>query len=159
MTTNMRRAASLLTAVVGLSAMLGCAGGLGTFSPNALGGLTVAGFRIGISPLTQTVTGTGGIEQAFYTITVTPTGGFSGSVGLSLNPSPGGVTGMHPSMEGSFDDTALAVSRAVGTTELTIDFNMDGDTPAGTYNFEVVGTSGDVTVRERASVEYVEGAE
>jgi uncharacterized repeat protein (TIGR01451 family) len=69
--------------------------------------------------------------QVTYTLTVTPSGGFTSDVALRVADLPPGVTGgFSPSV----------VTGGSGTSTLTL--SASSSTPAGTYNFTVSGASG-----------------
>jgi hypothetical protein len=76
-----------------------------------------------VSPVSQTVKGS---TAASYSVTVTASGGFSGTVTFSATGLPNGATQ-------SFSPTAVTGS---GSTVLTI------TAPLGSYNLTVTGTSG-----------------
>ena len=86
-------------------------------------------FALSASPGSRTVTAGSG---ANYTVTMTPSGGFSGTVTYSISGLPAGASGSFtpPSVSGSTPvNSTLAV-----TTSTT--------TPAGTYSLTITGTSG-----------------
>jgi hypothetical protein len=87
-------------------------------------------FSVGISPATQTVTAG---NPATYTVSVTPSNGFSGSVTFAANGLPSGAT---PSFGGS----TLTVTTTTAVA-------------GGSYPFTVVGTSG--TLSHSASATLV----
>jgi phosphate-induced protein 1 len=102
---------------------------------NALGGKCVLSyaaapdFSISATPSSRSVTqGTG----TTYTATVTPSGGFSGSVSLSVSGLPSGASG-------SFSPASIAS----GNSTLTV--TTTASAPAGTYALTITGTSGALT--------------
>jgi hypothetical protein len=93
---------------------------------------TTPDFSLSVSPGSQTVTA--GQTTANYTMTATPSNGWSGSVAYS-------VTGGLPA-------GALA---NVGATTISITTTA-GTTPAGTYNFTISGTDGKLTHTTQATL-------
>jgi len=85
-------------------------------------------FTVAVNPVSQTV-GSGGVAVN-YTVTVTFTNGFSGTVTLGTSGLPAGAVYSYspPTLSGSGPST-LSVTAA-------------GGTPAGSYPFTVTGTSG-----------------
>jgi plastocyanin len=77
-------------------------------------------------------------ESHSYTATITPSNGFSGSVTLSLDNPPAGVTA-------TFDPAALMVSSAPATVAVTITVASDMATPAASVPLSIKGTSGEIT--------------
>ncbi|MBZ5565458.1 MAG: hypothetical protein LAP13_23930 [Acidobacteriia bacterium] len=104
----------------------GCTGGTG--SPN---------FSLSSSPTSRTVTQGSG---ASYTITVTPSGGFTGNVSLSVtSPSPlptGLIVGFSPNPVSILGTNSALSTLSVSTTS---------STPAGTYSLTVTGTNGSLS--------------
>ena len=96
-----------------------------------------ADFAVGVSPASRTVTAGGATT---YSVGVTGTGGFSGSVALSLSGLPGGVTS-------SFSPASLAAG-ASSTLTLTAGALL----AAGTYPFTITGTSGSLVHSVAASL-------
>src|SRR5262249_21153869 len=84
-------------------------------------------FSVSATPASQTVVQGG---STTYTVTVTPSGGFSGSVAFSISGLPAGATG-------SFNPPSVTGS---GSSTLTV--TTSASTPAGTYALTVSGTSG-----------------
>jgi hypothetical protein len=112
----------------------------GLASPSATRTITVTApnFSIAASPTSQTVQPGG---SAPYTLTVTPSGGFSGAVTF-------GVSGVPPGVSASFNPASVTTS---GTTTLTLATTVA--TPPGTYQITVTGTSG--TLARTANVTLV----
>ena len=81
------------------------------------------------------------------TITVTPTGGFTGTVNLSCSVSPSGSNapscGLNPASVDITDTNAQ-------TATLTV--NTSGSTPTGTYTVTVIGTSGTISTSTSVGV-------
>ncbi|HLQ50951.1 MAG TPA: hypothetical protein VK129_05590, partial [Terriglobales bacterium] len=88
-------------------------------------------FAIGANPSSQTVTMGGSTS---YTVTVTPSGGFTGSVNLSVSGLPGGATG-------SFSTNPI--SGGSGTSTLNV--ATSSTTPTGTYTLTITATSGSLS--------------
>jgi hypothetical protein len=89
----------------------------------------VPDFAIAATPSSRSVTQGSGTT---YTATVTPTGGFAGTVTL-------GVSGLPTGAAGSFSPASLTSS---GSSTLTV--TTAASTPAGTYTLTVTGTSGSI---------------
>ena len=93
-------------------------------------------FTIAVSPSSQTANQ--GTTTGNYTVTVTPTNGFGGTVGLSLSGNPSGST------PGAF---------SVNPTASTSTFNVNtGTASPGNYTLTVTGTSGSLTHTATASL-------
>lgn len=88
------------------------------------------GFSLSLTPSTQNVTPGNG---ASYTVTVTPSGGFSGPVNLAAAFSPTGPTASVPSPVTVLPNTPAAATVTVSTTS---------STASGSYTLTVTGTSG-----------------
>ncbi|HET9283253.1 MAG TPA: hypothetical protein VFR24_14960 [Candidatus Angelobacter sp.] len=96
--------------------------------PPAAGGGTTPNFTLSASPSSLTVKqGTSGSS----TITVTPSGGFTGSVTLSTSALPSGVT------------ASFSTNPTTSTSSLT--FTASSTAPTGTSTITVTGTSGTLT--------------
>jgi len=85
-------------------------------------------FTLGASPASQTVTQGG---SADYTVTITPSNGFSSSVGLS-------VSGLPADAGASFNPVST-------TSTSTLTVTTSTTTPAGSYPLTITGTSGSLT--------------
>ena len=96
--------------------------------------VTTANFTLSASPSSQsTVQG----RQATYTVTATPSGGFTGSVSLTAGGLPTGATA-------SFSPNPVNVtSTAAVNSMLTI--TTSSSTPTGSYNITITGTSGSIS--------------
>jgi hypothetical protein len=90
----------------------------------------VGDFTISATPASATVTAGGGTS---YTATVTGTGGFTGSVGLSVSGLPSGASA-------SFNPTSVS-----GSGSSTMSVSTSTSTPAGTYTLTITGTSGSLS--------------
>src|SRR5213079_936060 len=82
-------------------------------------------FRLSASPASQTVSASGSTS---YTVTITPTGGFSGPVSLSVSGLPSGASA-------SFTPNPA-------TTSSTFALTTSASTPGGTYALTIAGVSG-----------------
>jgi subtilase family serine protease len=82
-------------------------------------------FSLSASPSSQTLTQGGNTS---YSVSITPSGGFSSSVDLSVSGLPGGASG-------SFNPDPA-------TTSATLNVTTSSSTPAGSYTLTITGTSG-----------------
>ena len=112
----------LLISVVDLALVLS---GCGSASGNAQG---ESGFTLSASPGSVSIPQGG---QGTSTITITPAGGFNGSVALSASGLPSGVTA-------SFNPSSTATSSV-------LTFTASPTAPTPTVTVTVTGTSGSVT--------------
>jgi hypothetical protein len=87
-------------------------------------------FSIAASPSSQSVVQGSGTS---YTVTVTPSGGFTGTVTFSASGLPSGATA-------SFNPTSVA-----GSGSSTMSVTTSSTTPAGSYPVTITGTSGTLT--------------
>jgi hypothetical protein len=87
-------------------------------------------FSIAASPASQSVVQGSGTS---YTVTVTPSGGFTGTVSFSASGLPSGATA-------SFNPTSVA-----GSGSSTMSVTTSSTTPAGSYPLTITGTSGTLT--------------
>src|SRR5439155_7484170 len=85
-------------------------------------------FALNASPASQTVVSGGGTS---YNVTISPTGGFSGQVNLSVSGLPTGATG-------SFTPNPATASATFSVATSTI-------TPVGGYTLTITGVSGSLT--------------
>src|SRR5579859_6208957 len=97
-----------------------------------------ADFALSATPASQTVTAGAGTS---YTVNVTPSGGFSGAVALSVSGAPAGVT------------ATLNPASVTGSGSSTLSVSTASTTAAGTYTLTITGTSGSLT--HSASVSLV----
>lgn len=96
----------------------------------AIAAAGTANFTIGLSPTTATVSAG---NSATYTATITPTGGFTGTVRLSISGLPAASNGtLTPSSVSTSGTPTLVITTASGLA-------------AGAYNFTVTGVSGSLT--------------
>jgi Putative Ig domain len=86
-------------------------------------------FSLSASPTSQTVTQGSGTS---YTVTVTPSGGFTGSVSLGVAGLP--TTGV---------TSSFSPNPTAGSSTLTV--TTSSSTPTGTYPLTITGTSGSLT--------------
>ncbi len=90
-----------------------------------------ADFTISVSPSSQTVNPGNAVT---YTVTVTPTGGFLGTVAL-------GVSGQSGDTTVAFNPTSINITDASARTSI-LTVTTTGATPPGVYSLTVTGTSG-----------------
>ena len=123
--------AGLLLALLLALAACGTSGG-GSGGSGGGGGGTTPDFTISLNPTSLTVQrGSRGITQ----LTITPQGGFTGTVYLSLG-APSGVT-LFP--------TSVSVPRSSLRVTTYLSVQVDGGVAAGTYDLQVRATSGSLT--------------
>jgi serine protease len=91
-----------------------------------------AGFSLGATPNHQAVSAGGATS---YAVTITPTGGFRGSVTLSLSGQPSGA---------NYSFTPNPVDLQTGTSS-TLSVTTSPATTAGQYTLTLTGTSGSLT--------------
>ena len=89
------------------------------------GPVSAPDFSMSVTPASQTVV-VGNATS--YTVTITPTGGFSGQVALNVDGLPAGATG-------TFNPNPAAGSSSLDVTTATT-------TPTGTYPLTVRGANG-----------------
>ena len=102
---------------------------IGSFKlPGCPAGPPAPDYSLSASPASQTV-----IQGAStsYTVTVTPTGGFTGAVNFSVSGLPSGATG--------------TFSPNPTTSTSTLSISSAATTPAGSYPLTITGTSGTLT--------------
>lgn len=129
-----RRAIKL--SLIGLVLLLASATALIAAASNPKPGITVQ-----VSPASQSVQQG---QQAAFTITVTSTGGFGGTVNLSAAGLPAGATGTF---------TPSPVTLRSGTTATsTLNVTTTAGTPAGTNSLTITATSGKVSGSATASL-------
>jgi hypothetical protein len=104
---------------------------IGAFKFAACGGTPTPDFTIGASPSSLSIVQGG---SGASTVTVTSTNGFNSAVALSCTGLPAGVTcGFSPSS---------VTPPSGGSANSTLTVSVGGSTAAGSYSFNVVGTSG-----------------
>jgi hypothetical protein len=99
-------------------------------------------FTLSVSPASITVPATGG--TATYTVTITPSGGFSSPVTLSASGLPAGAT------------ATFSPNPATGTSTLTV--TVSSTTVAGSYLLTVSGTGGNPSLTRTATATLVKDA-
>ncbi len=93
-------------------------------------------FAVAAAPSSQTVTAGSGTS---YSVTLTPLGGFTGTVSLTASGLPSGASASFN--HGSVNLSAISAC----STNVTLNVSTSSTTPAGTYTLTVSGTSGSVT--------------
>jgi endoglucanase len=120
---------------------------------------TPAGFKLSASPTTLSVTQG---NTATDTITVTDTGGFTGSVTLSATGLPSGVTvafATNPTTGASGLTFTASATATVGTSAVTITGTSGSTTATTTISLTVVSSTGGFTLAPAAStLSIAEGA-
>jgi hypothetical protein len=101
---------------------------IGTFKLAGCGGTPTPDFSVSATPASRTVTQG---QPASYAVTISPTGGFSGAVNLSVSGLPAGATG------------TFSPNPATSTSTLSV--TTSTTTPAGTYPLTITGTNGALT--------------
>jgi uncharacterized membrane protein len=103
---------------------------------------TTPDFSLSATPTSQTITAG---NNTSYTIDVTPSGGYTGSVTLSVTTSlPAGMT------VGFSSNPVTINSNTAGSSTLNV--NTATSTPSGTYNLTVSGTDGTLTNTTQVTV-------
>lgn len=92
--------------------------------------VTVSNFTVSATPSSQSVMPG---ENATYTVTVTPSSGFTGTVGFTVTGLPSGATA-------TFTPPSVTSS---GSTSMVV--STSGATPSGSYPLVISGTSGPLT--------------
>ncbi|MGC1297401.1 MAG: hypothetical protein WA869_20415, partial [Alloacidobacterium sp.] len=99
----------------------------GTLAHTTRVNLAVADFSIAATPSSQTVSR--GMSTS-YTVSVTPSNGFTENVGFSISGLPPGAT------------ASFAPSSVSGSGSSTLTVNTSSSTPTGTYTLTITATSG-----------------
>jgi Domain of unknown function (DUF1929)/Glyoxal oxidase N-terminus len=102
----------------------------GSLTHTAQVNLTVADFSVTATPSSQNVAPG---KSTSYTVNVTPSGGFTGSVSFSVAGLPSGAT------------SSFAPSSVSGSGSSTLTVNASTSTAAGTYPLTITATSGSLT--------------
>jgi aldose sugar dehydrogenase len=92
-----------------------------------------ANFTIGVTPSSRTVNAGAGTT---YDVTITPTGGFTGSVALS-------VTGLSADAGGTFNPASITITDASAKTSV-LTITTTAGTPPGTYPLTINSVSGNI---------------
>ena len=98
-------------------------------------------FAISVSPASQTVNPGNG---ATYTVTVTPSGGFTGSVAL-------GVTGQSADTVNTFNPVSVSITDSNAKSSV-LTLTTTSSTPPGTYALSITATSGNLQHNASASL-------
>ncbi len=147
--TNPGASATTVTNAITSSATTNHISSLGAGSPNLLlysllGSApppTSPDFSLSISPSSQSVGRNGG--TVVYTITITPSGGFTGSVTLSQSGLPAGAT------------SSFSPNPATSSSTLTV--TVSASVTKGSYPFTVTGVSGTLTHTASATLAKTNG--
>ena len=113
-------------------------GNTSELSPNVLVQQTSPDFTVAATPPTRTIAAR---SSTTYSVTVTPGGGFTGGVSLSVSGLPAGATG-------TFVPNPLPITSGAATSTLTVSTTIG--TPVGTSSLLITATSG--TLSHTASV-------
>src|SRR3569832_1359074 len=133
---NAKTLRRLLLGVVALALGIGAAiTAAVAFSAPAKPGITLQ-----LAPASQSITRG---QSATFSVTVTPSGGFTGAVALTVSGVPSNLVTISP-------NPVSITSTAAETATLTL--ATTSGTAAGTYPFTVTGTSGKVTGSVSGSV-------
>ncbi len=116
----------LALAVLSISFLASCGGNTGSGG----GGGNTPSYTLALSSSSLSVVKG---ASAVVTLTIVPSNGFSGTVALSLEGAPSGVT---------VDPASVAVS---GTTTQNLTISATAATPAGSYDVKVKGASGSIS--------------
>jgi len=100
-------------------------------------------FSVSASPASQSVNAGSGTS---YTTSLSPLGGFNGTVNLTISGLPSGATG-------NFNHSAINLATIdAPSTNLTLTVTTSTSTPGGTYMLNVIGTSGSVSHTDTVSL-------
>jgi hypothetical protein len=99
--------------------------------------VTAPNFAITVAPTSRTVVHG---SSTTYSVTVTPSNGFSGTVNFSVSGLPSGAAG-------SFNPASV-----VGSGSSTLTVSTSTSTPAGTYSLTIKGTSGSLVHRVKVTL-------
>jgi len=148
--TNPTTSTSVLTFTASATATTGTAtvtitGTSGALSHSTTVTLTVnsastGNFSLSASPSSQTVTAG---NSASYAATITPSGGFTGSVTLSVSGLPSGAT------------ARFSVNPVAGSGNSTLTVNTRSSTPTGSYTLTITGTSTSPSLTHSTTVTLV----
>lgn len=115
-------------------------GRIDMYAALALAGSPTPSFTLGVSPDSRSVSAG---ASTTYSVVVSPSGGFSGSVTFSASGLPAGATA-------SFSPTS-------STSSSTLSVQTSASTPAGSYTLAITGTSGSLV--QSATATLVVGAQ
>ncbi|MBV8674810.1 MAG: aryl-sulfate sulfotransferase, partial [Acidobacteriaceae bacterium] len=138
----MKRRALVGSALLCLTALIGCGGGSST-STNKTGsslGATQGDFSLEVAPSTLTLT-PGGAAQSL-SVALSPSNGFSGTVAVTVGSLPPGVTASPATL-------SLTPTSALGQVTITASPNA----APGTASIAVAGTSGSLSHSATASLQ------
>lgn len=124
-----RRRIGIKASLIALLLVLASAGALIAAASNPKPGITVQ-----VSPASQSVQQG---QQAAYTVTLTSTGGFSGTVNLTASGLPSGATG-------AFSPSSVSLVSG-GSVTSTLNVTTAATASVGTSSITITGTSGKVS--------------
>ncbi|WP_457945981.1 COG1470 family protein [Pseudarthrobacter sp. alpha12b] len=124
-----RKRRAIKAALVALLLLLATAGSL-----IAAANIPKPGITVQVSPASQSVQQG---QSAAYTVTVTSTGGFGGTVNLVTAGLPAGASG-------AFTPSSVTLGSGASATA-TLNATTNASTPAGTSSLTITGTSGKVS--------------
>lgn len=101
-------------------------------------------FDINVAPATRAVVPTG---SAQYTVTITPSAGFSGTVNLTATGLPAGASA-------DFSPTSISINDATSKTS-TLTVTTTAGTPLGNFPFMITGTAGSTVHSTSANLKVV----
>jgi uncharacterized repeat protein (TIGR01451 family) len=101
-------------------------------------------FDVGVAPSLRTVVPA---SSAQYTITITPSAGFTGIVNL-------GATGLPSGASANFNPTLVSITDASAKTA-TLTITTDPGTPLGDYPITVTGTSGSLMHNKQVTLKVI----
>jgi hypothetical protein len=104
---------------------------IGSFKFNSCGGPPTPDFSISATPPSQTVLRG---NSTPYTVTLTPSNGYNGTVNLSVSGLPSGASG-------TFSPNPVTVT-SPNASNSTLTVQTSSTTPAGTYTLTITGTDG-----------------
>jgi uncharacterized membrane protein len=117
---------------------------IASFSFPGCGTTSTSSFSLSSSPSSQTVTAGGNTS---YTVDVTPSGGYTGSVNLSVT-SP---TTLPTGMSATFSPNPVDVT-GTSAVSSTLSVTTTSSTPAGTYDLTITGSDGSQSSTTQVSI-------
>jgi len=101
-------------------------------------------FDVGVAPSLRTVVPT---SSAQYTVTITPSAGFSGTVNLAATGLPSGASA-------NFNPTSVNITDAAAKTSV-LTITTDPGTPLGDYSITVTGSSGSLMHNKQVTLKVI----